>query len=144
MITMRSLVTIYHHTKIPHKFPHSAHCIPKTHLFCRWKFIPLHLPHWFFSFPHCPTNHLFILCIYNSVLLCLFSFFFRFYTYMKPWRHVFLWLISLSMILSRSICVVANGKILFILFLWLSNIPVCVCVCVYTISFLSIHLLMGT
>ena len=46
------------------------------------------------------------------------------------------WLISLSIILSRSIyAVVANGKASS--FLWLNNIPVCVCT-----KLLSIHLLM--
>ena len=48
---------------------------------------------------------------------------------------VFLWLISLSMTISRSIPVAANGIILF--FLWLSNIPLYIC----TTSSLSIPLL---
>ena len=48
---------------------------------------------------------------------------------------VFLWLISLSIMPSRSIHVARVGKISF--FLWLNNIPlwcvcVCVCVCVCT------------
>ena len=42
----------------------------------------------------------------------------------------FVWLTSLSMIMSRSIHVAANGNISF--FLWLSNSPLYVCMCVYT------------
>ena len=49
---------------------------------------------------------------------------------------VFLCLTSLSMIVSRSIHVAANGIISF--FLWLSNIPLYIC----TTSSLSIPLLM--
>lgn len=46
------------------------------------------------------------------------------------WHSIFLflWLISLSMIPSKYIHVLTNGK--FLCFLWLSSIPVCVCVCV--------------
>ena len=53
---------------------------------------------------------------------------------------VFLWLTSLSVIFSRPTHVVANDIIS--LFLWLSNIPlcVCVCVCVCTTPTLPIHL----
>ena len=40
----------------------------------------------------------------------------------------FSWLTLLSVIISRSIHVVANGIVSF--FLWLSNTPLCVCVCV--------------
>ena len=50
---------------------------------------------------------------------------------------VFLFLTSLSMTISWSIHVAANGIISFV-FLWLNNIPLCI----YTISSLSIHLLM--
>ena len=39
---------------------------------------------------------------------------------------VFLWLISLSIMLSRPIHVLANGRIFS--FLWLNTIPLCVCV----------------
>ena len=45
--------------------------------------------------------------------------------------------ISQSIMLSRSTCIVANGRISFFL---MTNIPLCVCVYVYTTS-LSIHLL---
>ena len=51
---------------------------------------------------------------------------------------VFLWLISLSIIISRSIHTALSGRISF--FLWLNNIPLYI----YTTSALSIHLLMDT
>ena len=44
------------------------------------------------------------------------------------------WLTSLSITISRSIHVVVNGIISFIL--WLSNIPLCVCVYIYHIFFI--------
>ena len=47
----------------------------------------------------------------------------------------FLWLISLSMVPSKSIHDVG------ISFLWLKNVPVCVCVCVCVCVYLSIYLL---
>ena len=77
-------------------------------------------------------NHQSVLCIYQPV--CILD-----STY--KWDHmvfVFLWLISLSIILSTSIHVIANGKISFF-FLWLINMLVGrVCVCVHHIFF--IHL----
>ena len=51
---------------------------------------------------------------------------------------VFVWLISLSIITSRSIHVIENGKVT--LYLWLSNIPLYI----YTTSSLSVNLLMDT
>ena len=38
---------------------------------------------------------------------------------------VFVWLTSLSLMISRSIRIAADGIILFVL--WLSNIPSCIC-----------------
>jgi len=40
-----------------------------THLFCNWKFVPLNPPHLFHSslFSSHLGNHLFVLCIYESV-----------------------------------------------------------------------------
>ena len=54
---------------------------------------------------------------------------------------IFLWFISLSILLSRSIYIIIIGRISFF-FLWLNNIPcVCICVCTHTIytssSFIS-------
>ena len=56
-------------------------------------------------------------------LLC-----FVFWNSTYEWNHMifaFVWLISLRIIPSRSIHIVANGRISF--FLWLSSIPLCLC-----------------
>ena len=80
----------------------------------------------YFSHPTTPLpsgNHLFVLCIYDSVsVLCLFFFFF----FLKI-PHISeiiqclsfnAWLISLSIIPSRFIQVVTNDKILFFFYGW--------------------------
>ena len=87
-----------------------------THLFCYWKFLSLNLPHLFLSFPH-PFCPLATIC-FMYVWLFLFSYvcLFCFLDFTYKWNYtifVVLWLISLSIILSRSIYVVANGKISF-------------------------------
>ena len=51
---------------------------------------------------------------------------------------VFVLLISLSVMPSRSIHVAANGNISF--FLWLNNIPVCECVCINHIFFIHLSI----
>ena len=51
--------------------------ITGTHLFCNWKFGPLYFPLLFLSSPTTllPSgNHLFVLCIYNSVPILLYLF----------------------------------------------------------------------
>ena len=93
------------------------------------------LPISFLPDPLSSANHLFVLCIQNSVL-CL-SICFLFLDYMCKWNHtlfVLLWLISLSIILSRSIHVGTKGKVSF--FLWPSNIPfyIILCVCMKLLS----------
>ena len=75
----------------------------------------------FSNFTHWPQpllsgNHLFVLCIYESV----FVLFFRFYILVQ-YLSFASWLISLSIIPSRSIHTVLNGKISY--FLWLSEFP---------------------
>ena len=91
-----------------------------------------------------PGNHLFVLCINESIsvlfahLFCLDS------TY--KWNYtifVFIWLISLSIIPLGASMLSQMAK--FYSFLWLSNIPVCVCVCVCVCitSSLSTHLSMS-
>ena len=62
-----------------------------------------------------------------SILFWLFLLFFRFHTYIKPYRmaFVFLCLISLNIIPSRYIHVAAKERTSF--FLWLSNIPLSIC-----------------
>ena len=66
-----------------------------------------------------------VLHIYSFVL------FFLDFTYKWYTVFVFLWLISLSIILSRSIHIAANGRISFSVAHILLYVCVCVCVCVY-------------
>ena len=132
---------IHHHVKILiviDYIPHTVHFITMTHLFCNWNFIPLNLPYLFFSSPN--PIPLEITCLFSasitiSVLLHLFICF-VFLNSPYKWNHtvfVFVWLYSLSIMPSRSIHVVTNGKISF--FSWLSNIPLWIYV-----SSLSSHL----
>ena len=94
------------------------------------------------------TTTLFFECMYLFDLFIYFVFLFVFYI---PYIHEIIeyfsysiWLISLSIISSRSIHVITNGK-MFHLFLWLSSIPyysgwedVCVCLSV-SLLYLFIH-----
>ena len=129
MMTTESLVTICHHTKILHNYwlySHTVHFIPVTHLFCNWKFVPLNLTHLLLSSPHPSSKHLFVLCIYNSffVLLCLFIcsvFYIPHICEIIQYLSFSVWLISLSIISSRSIHVVEVARLHSLL--WLSNIP---------------------
>ena len=75
---------------------------------------------------HCRPLPLVITIFFVSMSLFLFPFIcsFGFLDSTCKWNHtvfVFIWLISLSITLSRSFCVVPHGKIAF--FLWLSNVP---------------------
>ena len=84
-------------------------------------FIPgssyLWVPFTYFSIPHPPIlaiTHLF--SVYVSLIL--FCFFLFFSDFMYKWDHrvfIFLWVISLSIIPSRSNHVVANAKISFLM-----------------------------
>ena len=79
----------------------------------------------------------------NLFLFCyifLFIYLFLDFTYKLWYSTCFfsVWLISLSIILSRSIYVAANGRISF--FLWLSSISLHI----HTLPFLGIHLLIDT
>ena len=143
-----SFVTIQRYYIVIDCIPYAVRFIPMIHLFCTCKFVSL-------NFPHPPTpfssgNHLFFLCICDSVPVLLYLFIcFVFYITCK-WNHNDICLslsdfISLSIILSTSIHV-TNGKIFFfsygtVIFLC---VCVCVCVCVCIIPSLSIHLLMDT
>ena len=75
-----------------------------------------------------------------SILFWLFLLFFRFHTYIKPYRmaFVFLCLISLNIIPSRYIHVAAKERISF--FLWLSNIPLSICHIFFTHPSIDRHL----
>ena len=75
-----------------------------------------------------------VLCIYDSVfILCLFVYFSDSTYRWNGTVFVFLWFISSSIIPCRSIHVLTNGNISFLL--WLSNIPSCI----RTTSSLSIY-----
>ena len=134
---MISLVFICHHTKILHNYwlysPYWAfHICDSFILNC--KFTPPSLPHLFLSSPHPSGYHLFVLCVYESVSVIL-HLFICFLDSTCKWNLQCLsfsvWLISLSIIPSRSIHVAR-----FHSFLSLSNIPLHI----YATS-LSIHLL---
>ena len=115
---------------------HTVHFIPMTHLFCCWKFVsqplsPVSPP---------PTSPLATTCLFSVtttlfvMLLQLFCFQIPHISELLQYLSFSVWFISLSMIHSKSIHVVINGKISF---LWLSNIPVlCVCVCVCTHTYI--------
>ena len=93
-------------------------------------------------------NHYFVLCICESASFLFYSlvcFTFRFHV-CDDVSYLFfsVWLISLSIISSKSIRVDANGKFSF--FSWLSSIPLYICttyICWYIYTS-SIHLLMNT
>jgi len=106
-------------------------------------------PKWF-RYRHIYVFYLYIIDIYvfryrHKHIYSLILFLFHWFTCVIFWvPHIsdiiwylsfFFWLSSLSLIISGSIHVVANG---IFSFLWLSNIPLCIC----TISSLSISLLM--
>ena len=105
------------------------HLIPVTHLFCNWKFVPLNLPLYFTHFPTpSPLWQPPVWSLYLWIGFCFAPFVhldcFLGFTY--KWNHmifVFLWFISLSIIPSRSIYVVTNGKISFFLMIkWASMV----------------------
>ena len=111
------------------------HHIIVMFLFYDWKLMLLNLPH-YFTYPPITLpsgNRSFVFCVCASVLLC--SFLFEFLGSTYSWNHmiVFVRVISLGTIPSRSIHAVADGKISF--FLRPSNIPLYI----HITSFLSIH-----
>ena len=96
-----------------------VHYIPMTDCFYTWNFLPFdpfNLPLW-----QLPVSTVLYIC---ELSFCLLE-----STY--KWNHtvfLFLWLISLSIMLSRSIHVVTNGKIPF--FFMAKSIPF-MCTCVF-------------
>ena len=132
MIITESLVTICHHTKMLHNhWLYSPCCAFHTCdsfilqlEVCKFSFS---LTYFFLSFVPLPSgNHLFVLCIYDCFCFVMFVHLFCFFDSTYKWDpHISeIWLISLTIILSRSIWVVPNDKIAFI-FEWLSNIQLC-------------------
>ena len=140
------LLSIYRYYKILAIFPLMYNAF--LSLFYSQCFVPPTPP-----FLYCPStpplvitsvfsisvSMLFFLVIFISLLYFLYSSY--------KWYHtVFVWLISLNIMPSKSIHVAANGKISF---LWLSSIPLCICKHTYIYihthnTSLSIHLLMDT
>ena len=102
--------------------------------------LPSPLPtgtHWFVCFVNIVNKTMFLFCYINFFQIPHISDNIQYLSF-------FVWFISLSITLSRSIYVVANGRISF--HLSLSNIPlcmymcvcVCVCVCIYIIYIIYI------
>ena len=123
--------------------PCELHCIPVNYLFNSWKCAPRGLLH---LFHHTPTtllsgDHPLLLYIYESVsvLFCLFfCFFYIPHISEIIWCSSFsVWLISLSIILSRFIHVVTNARIHS--FLGLNNIPLYVYLHVYIYIYIFIY-----
>ena len=105
---------------------HKSHQILRPYLSCTCKFLPFYQP-----LPIPPTNSqplatTFLLCVSMSLTLSFFLKIPHIRNTMQYFSFSF-WLISLNIMPSSFIHVVANGRISF--FLWL-NIPLCVCVCV--------------
>lgn len=93
---------------------HAEHCISRPHLLYNWKFT--------FFWPPSPSppisTPLLETTDLSSASISLGTF--RFYIEGQSYSTVWFWLILLSIILSRSTCVVGNSRISF--FFWLSNI----------------------
>ena len=97
-----------------------------VHLFCNWMFVPPNLSSHILLIPasfHLATTCVFSVSETDSVLFCLFIWFVFYILHISESIHyfsVFVWLISLNIIPSRSIHIISKGKISF--FSWLSNI----------------------
>ena len=127
MLTTVRLVTVCHHAKIlciTDSISHPVHFISMTQLFCKWKPVLLHLPYPFLSSPR-PLPlwqpHVCSPYLWLSFHFALFVHLFCFLDSTYKWNitvFVFVWLISPSKIPSRSISVIANGKISIIYYGW--------------------------
>ena len=92
---------------------HAMYYIRMSHLFYNWKFIPSHLPHPSHPLPSLPTSGTTNL-FFVSMNPC--EFFLVHHINETIWYLSFsIWLISPSIMPSRSIHVLANGKISFFL-----------------------------
>ena len=98
--------------------------------FYYWQFVLFNPPHLFHLFPSSPLyfsplrNHYFILWICKCVCFVIFSPLFFILDSTYKWKSdvpFSVWLLSLSIILSRSIHVVTNGKILFFFYGWIGT-----------------------
>ena len=85
-----------------------------TNLFCNWKFVPLNLLHLFHTTQQSPPLWWLPVCSLYLWVCFYLVLFFIFHIQVKSYGICLsVWLISLSIILSRSIHVVVNGKISF-------------------------------
>ena len=130
-------------TKLPHYYWLYSPCFifhPLTHSFGNWKSATLNLLQQFLyhSIPLPPDNQLFVLCIYESVVFLHLFCFFRFPHISHIICYSSVSVISLCIVLSSFIHVVANGKISFSFMAEYHSIPW------VTTSSLSIHLSMDT
>ena len=133
---------------MPHRLPavyynhHAVYYILMTYLFYNWKFVPFDVLH--SLLPH-PTLSFWQPSICSQLSLSLFSLFcFILDSVSEIIQDLFFsYLISLGVMPSRAIIVVANGKILFF-FLWLNNIPLHTHTYIPHFFSLSIHMFMST
>ena len=86
--------------------------------------------------PIISSNHQSVLCVYEIIFLVVFQILHLSETI--QYLSFSIWLILVSLMLSKSIYLVTNGRISF--FLWLNNIPLCV----YTTFHISIYLSLDT
>ena len=121
---------------------HAVYYILMTYLFYNWKFVPFDVLHSLLPPPPSASgNHPSVL---NYPWACFFLFCFVLDSVSEIIQDLFFsCLISLGVMPSRAIIVVANGKILFF-FLWLNNIPLHTHIHIPHFFSLSIHMLMST
>ena len=110
-----------------------------TYLFCSWEFVPINFSHLFHSSPYTLSWQSPICCLYLWICFCFVMLVHLIFFFLIPciskiiWYLCFsVWFISLSIIPSRSMHVVTNGKI-SLFYGW-----------VMFHSSLSIHLSVGT
>lgn len=130
----------HHHTKtydITDYIPHAVLYIHMNYLFYNWKFMSFYSLHLVCPSPS-PTTSGSSLCLWvHCYFVCLFLFLW-FSMYVESYGISFsVWLISRSIILSRSIHVVPSGRISSF---FMANIPFCIC----NLSFLSFYILVDT
>ena len=113
-----------------------------THLFCNWRFVPLTLPHLFLSSPNILPLWQSPVCFLQLRLCFCFLIFINLFCILDStckWNHtvsVILLSDTFRLILSRSIQIFADGKILFFIG---SNVPLCLCICMSNIPCVNIH-----
>ena len=124
---------------------HSCVLHSKSYLFCNWKSVLFDHFQSFFSYFLPTTSGTYQSVLYKSILF-LFWFYIYIYNEILQYLHFSMWLISLRMMHSRSICV--SQMVEFPAFYgWIIFCCVCVFVFVYTCTHkfsLSIHLPVNT